>query len=1662
MPGGGGTFSEEQQHDLSPGPGGSGDGDNSLAGKKRKRVTQACDACNKKKVKCDGEKPACSNCVRASIPCSYFRGAKKRGPRPGYIESLENRLKEMEAVLEIEAAVKGGNLDQGLMKVAEEGSVLRVVELVDKDGSSSSEGMVSGSGGRPNSAKKKKSKHRHSQQVPRVLTSTSSINLPVGLQSGASGGSMLSSPMSALSGASSSQLGLEPQDHNVFAEVGVAGDYSRSTSGIASTSRPITSGLSSATLGGMDLPPSVVDELIELYFDYIYPIMPMTHRKTFLANLPNTSPLLLNAMFALAARYCTNPAIITPANGNALFSAGDPFYIRARELVDHFMDVPSLSTVEALLLLATYAAGSGRGSAAWMYSGMAIRMAQELKLNVEPEFDESFATANHNPTWLEKEIRRRLWWNCFVLDRYAGAAADRSMIINEKDCKVYLFSTELAWRTVSSYDEVPVVGNSRAGAMIGGHGHVNGSSASSSSSSHMAALSSSSNVDSSYQIAVLTSTNPFTPGVPLENPMGYFILLIKIFGKIVEYTNVCKHQQQRHRGGTGKGGGGEGGMGDGGSGAGTASLMSSLAVGGGVGAVTSASAFAKADNDIQLSMLDASLREWFNALPEWIRVLGERFPHDVYERYVEYTRASHANGEQGAGGGAPQVFTMERPADDPAWLVAYLHVFYHTCVVMLHRPKMMEKLWQYTSSANQQQQPQQSNGKNNDTTSSPAQPPSLGSPLRPTNTPTSNTSGNNAANPALLHSSPSFVVCSSSANSICSILEKVMSTNPSFRYFSPFVGFCIFQSGLIHILTMQTCVGSNSNGTGTDVSSDGGGGAATSAKGKGDNNIEATFAVASRRAEVHVKALSGMSVYWFMSGRLHAVLKNLYESCKAHHGGGANAIGSGYAAQTAGAAGAGGLSTEVPANGGENRPGSSSEGATGMGFTGNAGGDGSRTDGSASSAAAVGIVGMGSNAARADGVGGVPTPGVLGDQLSNGVGYRWLDESINNEWMMHRTKKRQQEQQQAQSQSPSSQNLQAPPPVGKPQQQGLSEQQLQQQQTPHPQYGHQAYVPQQYQAPPPPPQQQQQPQQQQYQAPRYMSSHPSISSADSSATSTSYQTMQQIGQHLQAGSHQQHQQQTQQQQQPQQHHLPPAPPSQMPPSVVRTKTTTIPLSLMTGVAAAAAATSASAMGGMSMTGSATSGTGPASGSSRIPSAGIALGSAGPLSASPVEYAPSSASIQQLQPSPPSGPGAPPTPVAAQTLMQPSPLSPVGPMISPGGVNPQQQQQQQSAQAQPSPSANIAVSGAPASTGAPTAPIPQPSVQMQVPLVPVVSVPLLDVENFLDADFFNVDVTLPGMDMGMSMGMGMDMGIGMGMDIGGAAAALGMGMGMEMGLGGPMSAGITGILGDGDATPTGVPGFNMVRQQNQTTQQTQATPPQHQQQHQRVERRTSSSSSSASSSSSSVSPPTSSLMASSLYHPSHMHGAAVQQQQLPQSLPQQQQMHVLQQQQQSQSAHQAHLQQHLHSQQPQHQHQQPPSHPSHPSLLAPWPGMMPVATYGSSSANHPPSIQNQQQQQQQQQQHLQQRSHSLTHPPHHQHPMQQAPAPSAQPMYYTGHTPTTATTGVGGAYPGGQPPPPPQQQHQQHQQQQRHQHQHQQQQQQQHQHQQMHQQQQRRY
>jgi hypothetical protein len=82
---------------------------------KRRRVTRACDECRRKKIKCDGKQP-CTHCTVYSygksvlserisltdLECTYDQPSnRRRNAPPQYVESLENRLKRAQTILNL-------------------------------------------------------------------------------------------------------------------------------------------------------------------------------------------------------------------------------------------------------------------------------------------------------------------------------------------------------------------------------------------------------------------------------------------------------------------------------------------------------------------------------------------------------------------------------------------------------------------------------------------------------------------------------------------------------------------------------------------------------------------------------------------------------------------------------------------------------------------------------------------------------------------------------------------------------------------------------------------------------------------------------------------------------------------------------------------------------------------------------------------------------------------------------------------------------------------------------------------------------------------------------------------------------------------------------------------------------------------------------------------------------------------------------------------------------------------------------------------------------------------------------------------------------------------------------------------------------------------------
>ena len=114
----------------------------------------------------------------------------------------------------------------------------------------------------------------------------------------------------------------------------------------------------------------------------------------------------------------------------------------------------SLDNIQALLMLGLYEWGQTRGLSAWMYVGIAIRLAQAIGLAYEDECeyqssrtfsalvkDSCKAATNALPASLRKdvigkEVRRRTYWSCFIMDHMLSAGRYRPTMISSEKLRV--------------------------------------------------------------------------------------------------------------------------------------------------------------------------------------------------------------------------------------------------------------------------------------------------------------------------------------------------------------------------------------------------------------------------------------------------------------------------------------------------------------------------------------------------------------------------------------------------------------------------------------------------------------------------------------------------------------------------------------------------------------------------------------------------------------------------------------------------------------------------------------------------------------------------------------------------------------------------------------------------------------------------------------------------------------------------------------------------------------------------------------------------------------------------------------------------------------------------------------------------------------------------
>ncbi|KAH8800258.1 fungal-specific transcription factor domain-containing protein [Xylogone sp. PMI_703] len=178
------------------------------------------------------------------------------------------------------------------------------------------------------------------------------------------------------------------------------------------------------------------DEFLSCYWEFIHPIFPVLHKQTFLGlykklwmpagdvagRFDNSVGetifhVSLNLVFALGCQFSN---VIIPAKK---MSCADEFYQRSRKLTNfEIMDSAQLSLVQMLLLTGIYLQSTEHVTRLWNVIGLAIRAAQCLGLH-------SNEASVHLESQLDREIRRRIWYNCVLLDELIAMTFGRPAMI---------------------------------------------------------------------------------------------------------------------------------------------------------------------------------------------------------------------------------------------------------------------------------------------------------------------------------------------------------------------------------------------------------------------------------------------------------------------------------------------------------------------------------------------------------------------------------------------------------------------------------------------------------------------------------------------------------------------------------------------------------------------------------------------------------------------------------------------------------------------------------------------------------------------------------------------------------------------------------------------------------------------------------------------------------------------------------------------------------------------------------------------------------------------------------------------------------------------------------------------------------------------------------
>lgn len=144
---------------------------------------------------------------------------------------------------------------------------------------------------------------------------------------------------------------------------------------------------------------------------------------------PYYSHTLLSTILSHSARWCR--VDVNVAEALDPYENGQVFNNNAKSLLHEALqngrcDIP---TIQALLLISAQECGHGNWTLAWMYSGIAFRLLEDLGITIDGRKYAGSVKFSQE----DIEIRNRLFWSCYIWDKMISLYMGRLPMIQYSD-----------------------------------------------------------------------------------------------------------------------------------------------------------------------------------------------------------------------------------------------------------------------------------------------------------------------------------------------------------------------------------------------------------------------------------------------------------------------------------------------------------------------------------------------------------------------------------------------------------------------------------------------------------------------------------------------------------------------------------------------------------------------------------------------------------------------------------------------------------------------------------------------------------------------------------------------------------------------------------------------------------------------------------------------------------------------------------------------------------------------------------------------------------------------------------------------------------------------------------------------------------------------------